>query len=204
MNRFSPAVAFALALLALPASTVQATPILPVSSVTASVASSINTPAVLVADAVNYEYVTTAAGSGGGGTSWYTNADGVPAIDITFNLAAVHGITEFSIWDYYSHTPTQWTVKMYSGPGATGSELLSYDFSIGASSTDPPKRWYIDVADTLGVSSVVLRTRNNSGFGGVGLSEVMFVPEPSSGIILASGLGVLLAACLRRRARRAA
>jgi len=146
--------ALALACLALQSPLVLATPIIPVATVTANVANNINTPAVLIANALNYEYVTTAAGSGGGGTSWHTNADGTTPVNLTFNLAATSAITEFSIWDYYGHTPNLWTVKLFSGPSTTGAELLSYDFSIGSSGTDPPKRWYIDVADTLGVSSV--------------------------------------------------
>jgi hypothetical protein len=178
-----------------------ATPIISVSSVTANVANNLNTPAVLAADATNYEYVTTSAGGGGGGTSWHTTAFGTTPVDIVFNFGATSSVTEFSIWDYYGHTPTLWTVKMFAGAGATGTELLSYDFSIGASGTDPPDRWYIDVADTSGVSSVLLRTRNNSQFDGVGLSEVMFVPEPSSLSMLVAGLVALLAAVMHRRTR---
>jgi hypothetical protein len=152
------------------------------------------TPAVLVNGAQgDYNYNAPNPGSGGGGTSWHTyTTSGSPPLVLTFNFSSTSAADEVVLWDYYGHTPNDWTVKLFSGLNAGGLELLSADFSIAAGGGDfyTPGRWNISFPTTLGVNSAQLLTRSNSHWGGVGLAEVAFVqativPAPASGMVVA-------------------
>jgi hypothetical protein len=200
MSRLTALIALAGLAVLLGTAPVQANKILiPVQSVTANVPNGINTPDVLISNALgNYNYVQPNPGSGGGGTSWYTFSDGSTPVQLTFNFPSASTITELAIWDYYGHTPQQWNLSLYSGAGATGTQLQSMDFSIG-SGNYTPARWYTDVPDTAGVLSALLTTRNNSQWGGVGLSEVGFAPEPSSFVLLGLAVVALLGYGVRRK-----
>jgi len=177
--------------------------------VTSNAPNNLNTPAKIVSDAQgDYNYA--APPPGGGVDSWHTNQAGGPNfgpvhnVRVTFNFNSIAGVDELVLWDYYSHSPTQWTVKLFSGLNATGSELLSYDFSISPVLNFFSTRWVIDLADTLNVSSAQLLTRVASQNGGVGLAEVAFVqaavPQPTSGLVFFVGcFAVACCSWLRRR-----
>lgn len=179
--------------------------IVPVSSVTSNGGNTFpgNPPAVLVSDAQgDYNYSPPNPGSGGGGTSWHTSSsNGVPAINLTFNFAGASKIRDLVLWDYYGHTPADWTLKLFAGVNGTGGELLSHDFSINTFYVNyNPTRWDIDVANTDNVGSAVLSTRSNSYWGGVGLSEVAFVvPEPASAAMIALGCAACAMAVRQKR-----
>jgi hypothetical protein len=193
---------FVCAIAALSAATASANVLIPVSSVTANAPDTFpsNPPSVLVTNAQgNYNYVPPNPGTGGGGTSWHTPAVGATPVMLTFNFAQASAVREVVLWDYYGHTPQLWTVKLFSGAGATGSELLSHDFAIG-SLNYTPQRWNISVPITGSVQSARLVTRSNSQWDGVGLSEVAFIaPEPTTSVILLVACAAWSASTRRRR-----
>lgn len=169
---------------------------------------------MLIADAAGgggASYAAPNPGSGGGGTSWHTGDLGTTPVVVSFGFDTVGPSTisvleELYMWDYYGHSPTDWTLKLYSGAGGTGTTLLDYDFSISPGTTSGTStKHIIDFSDVTGYLSGTLETRSNSGFGGVGLSEIGFtatifnVPEPATFTLAALGFLALL----RRRRRRA-
>jgi hypothetical protein len=203
----SAIIAFVAAQLAAVLQPAVAETLIPVSSVTANGTDTFpsNPPTVLVADAQgDYLYSPPNPGGGGGGTSWHTySSDGSPPIILTFNFSQSANVNELVLWDYYGHSPSDWTIKLYSGPSATGSELLSYDFSIGTGQNYDPLRWVVDFPNTYNVDSAALSTRSNSHWGGVGLSEVAFVvPEPTSMAIFIGGCFFVAIASPGRHFRR--
>ncbi len=174
--------------------------LIPIASATAS-STSINTAEVLIINANGrYDYEAPNPSSGGGGTSWHTGAGA--GTWLIFDFEDVEGVDELVLWDYYTHSPSDWTVELFSETDATGELLLSHDFSITPGSPGTSTRHVIDLVDTYGVLSAKLTSRNNSTRGGTGLSEVAFVqvPEPST---LASAFILLgLAVCSHRRKRQ--
>lgn len=181
--------------------------VIPISSVSANGPNTFpsNPPSVLVSDAQgNYNYSPPNPSGGGGGTSWHTPTQGTTPVILTFNFASTAGVDDVVLWDYYGHSPQLWTAKLYSGSSATGIELLTFDFSIGAQYYNP-QRWVVDLPTTLNVNSAQLLTRSNAQWTpGVGLSEVAFtataVPEASSCAAVAIGFAVsATCAWLRRR-----
>jgi len=174
---------------------------------------SLNTPAVLINAATGSGGVAYAApnpGSGGGGTSWHTGDNGTTPVTVTFDFASTtEKFTQLHVWDYYFHSPLLWTLKLYSGAGQTGTELIDYDFSIVPGAVSTSTRHDIDFPDIMGpVLSGILETRGNSAGGGVGLAEFGFttapppvIPEPSTLALLGLGTAGLV---IRPRRRRAA
>ena len=178
-------------------------PLVPIDTATTTATPSTNTPTVLITDADgNYYYAAPNPGSGGGGTSWHTGDNGSSGVELVFDFDHVSDVDELIVWDYYRHSPTLWTLELFSGANATGTTLLTHDFSISPASGGST-RHVIDVLNTFGVLSATLTTRNSSAGGGVGLAEVAFlqkVPEPSTFLIAGYGLPALaLFACGRRR-----
>lgn len=163
-----------------------------------------NPPIVLVTDAQgDYNYappVSPGTGGGPGGYSWHTyTSNGTPPISLTFNFAHPARVNEVVLWDYYGHSPSDWTVKLFSGPDATGTQLVSHDFSIGTGFTYDYYRWPRMFANSIHAQSAVLLTRSNSYWGGVGLGEVAFVvPEPTA-CTLATLAIISCIACAGRR-----
>ncbi len=158
----------------------------------------------LISDANGFNYSAPNPHSGGGGTSWWTTAVGSTPVTLTFDFNSPQQIGAVGIWDYASYSPSDWNIKLFSGSNGTGTALLDQDFSLTPNSSNNVSVFNgIDLADTAGVSSVVLTARNDGSYGS-GLSEVYFsnttisapVPEPSSAALL--GLGGL-ALILRRR-----
>lgn len=160
-----------------------------------------NTPSVLISDAASENYVAPNPASGGSGTSWWTNTPGSTTIEVSFDFGAAQAIDELVLWDYYDHSPTEWTLQLFSGAGGTGSELLNFDFSIAPGAVLTSTRHLIEFGAIQGVMSGVLETSIDSSRGGVGLAEFGFittsVPEPSTFAIL--GLCGMLGVCARRR-----
>lgn len=173
-----------------------------IDTATTTATPSTNTPSVLIKDAHgNYNYLAPNPGSGGGGTSWHTTDSGINNVQVVFGFHQVEGVDELLLWDYYGHTPTDWRLELFSGANATGTTLLSYDFSITPGSPGTSTRHVIDLPNTFGVLSARLTTLNNSVSGGVGLSEVAFyrIPEPSTFLLSALGFVALGFAGWRRR-----
>lgn len=172
-------------------------------------ASTINTPTVLISDATGnggINYIAPNPGSGGSGTSWYTANAGTTPVVLSFNFAATTDIfSEIYMWDYYTHSPSDWTVKLYTGLNATGTELLDFDFSIIPGPSSTSTKTALNFANVSGVLSGILETRNNSGSGGVGLAEFGFLtepppaPEPSS--LMIWGMAGLCTMAYRHRSR---
>jgi hypothetical protein len=167
--------------------------LVPINSATTTSTPSTNTPTALISDANgNYYYLAPNPGSGGGGTSWHTTDPGSSNVNVVFNFQHVDSVDALLLWDYYTHSPSNWRLELFSGTGATGTTLLSYDFSISPGPSGSSTRNVIDVPNTFGVLSARLTSLNNSQSGGVGLAEVAFaevVPEPST--FLLAVLGVL-------------
>ncbi len=165
---------------------------------------SINNPTALIKDALgDYDYAAPNPGSGGSGTSWYTSAAGSSNVWIVFDFAEVEGVDELIVWDYYGHSPTDWRLELFSDLNATGTMLLSHDFSI-TPNTGGSTRHVIDVLDIFGERSARLISLNDSTRGGTGLAEVAFlqIPEPSTFLLAGLGLpGLALLASGRRRRR---
>ncbi len=177
--------------------------LVPISTATAS-SSSTNNASVLIKDAKgNYQYQAPNPSSGGGGTSWHTGAAGSSNVWVVFDFAGVEAVDELVVWDYYGHSPTNWRLELFSGANATGTTLLSHEFSITPGSSGTSTRHVIDVLNTFGVQSARLTSLNDSVSGGTGLAEVAFlrwVPEP--GTALLAGLGLPGVALFARRRRR--
>lgn len=179
-------------------------------SISTTASLSTNTPAVLINAATGNggtAYVAPGPASGGSGTSWHTGDAGTTPVTLSFDFAATTDLySELYMWDYYTHSPSDWTLKLYSGLGATGTELLNLDFSISPGIVNNTStKHIIDFSNVTGVLSGVLQTRNNSGSGGVGLAEFGFLtehppaPEPSSFLLLSLGALGLVRSVRRRR-----
>jgi len=181
------------------------------SSIAANVGSVFNNPSVLINAALGSGGVNYAAPnpvSGGSGTSWYTSAEGTTPVTLTFDFGASQTLGELYLWDYYKHTPTNWTLKFFSGSGGAGTELLDLDFTISPLGSQASTKHVVDFTDVAGALSGTLTSGNASAFGGVGLAEIGFtpaqdavVPEPSTFAIwsLLGGIGLVLG---HRRHRR--
>jgi hypothetical protein len=161
-------------------------------SATTTATPSTNTPTVLITDAKeNYYYLAPNPGSGGGGTSWHTTDSGSSNVKVVFNFNHVDNVDQLLLWDYYTHSPGDWRLELFSGTGATGTTLLSYDFSITPGAPGSSTRNVIDLPNTFGVLSARLTSLSDSPSGGVGLAEVAFlavVPEPSTLLLALLGL----------------
>jgi hypothetical protein len=164
-----------------------------------------NPPSVLVTEAqgdYNYSHMPQHnPGGGGGGTSWHTyTSNGVPPIVLTFDFANSARVNELVLWDYYGHSPADWTVKLFAGSNGTGAELLSYDFAINTFYPNyNPSRWNIDLPRIEGANSATLSTRGNSYWGGVGMAEVAFViPEPTTFTLVTFAIALCTMFRLRR------
>jgi hypothetical protein len=171
--------------------------------------STLNTPSVLINHATGNggaSYVAPDPSSGGSGTSWYAAVAGTTPVVLSFNFAATTDtFSEIYMWDYYTHSPSDWTVKLYSGLNATGTELLDFDFSIIPGPSSTSTKTALNFTNVSGVLSGILETRNNSVSGGVGLAEFGFLtepapaPEPSSLLLLGFGAWGLMRSARGRR-----
>ncbi len=136
----------------------------------------------LISDASGFDYSAPTPYSSGEGTSWWTTAAGSTPVTLTFDFNSSQQIGAVGIWDYGDFSPSDWNIKLFSGSNGTGTTLLDQDFSIAPILGNVSSFSNIDLADTAGVSSVVLTARNNSPRTGAGLSEVYFsnttIPVP--------------------------
>lgn len=169
-----------------------------------SLSTTINSADALIKDATDISYAPGSPSSGGGGTSTYTKR---PNNTWTFDFDDVYTLSTAYIWDYYGHSPTDWTLSFFDDVGGAGTQLFTYDFSIliPDPGVEDSNLHTISFAAVSGVRSVSLYNTNESARGGVGLEEVQFggvkeVPEPSTLAIL--GLG-LMGLSLRRLKKQA-
>jgi len=173
------------------------------SSASSDAADNVNTPAVLISDATDNGGTAYDAGNPDSGgdppdqLSWFTLVNGVTPVKIFFDFSGAVNLEELYMWDYNTVTPTQWTLNLYDGSGQTGSQLLNYDFSISPYPNPGDSYTHtLDIADTSGVLSGELVTRNNSQIG-VGLAEFGFtgteIPEPATVSLLLMGAVGLIA-----------
>ena len=189
------------------------------SSISANVAHHTNTPAVLINAAhlsggVNYIAPNPQSGGTPGPSSWWVPEDGsrIGGVKLSFDFSTTQNLRALYLWDYYYHTPTQWTLKLFSGGGGAGTELLSHMFSISANLVvSTSEKHVINFGSASGVLSGTLTSVNNSsrpgggerpnGVGGTGLAEIGFttVPEPSAFALLGLGAIGLIGYRVRRR-----
>lgn len=170
-----------------------------ISSATAT-NNSINNATFLIKDANgDADYDAPNPNGGGISTSWYGVAD---FIALTFNFSQAEDINALYLWDYFSFSPTDWRLNLYSDLDAGGTNLLvDHDFSIVIGPAPIHSgRHVIDLPDTIGTRSALLINTNLSQSSGVGLSEVAFsqVPEPSA-YAATFGIAVILIALMRRK-----
>jgi len=172
-------------------------------SVSSTSPNGFSTPAALIGEASDINYVAPDPVVGGGGTSWWTGTLGNTNVEIIFDFNTSTDISIIHIWDYYFHTPSNWTISLYDGAGGSGNLLNNDSFDLGALTSRTWQQHEINFSLTNNVSSAVLTSQSNSFGGGVGLAEVAFgasalVPEPSSLTLIALG-GLSL--CMRRKRR---
>jgi hypothetical protein len=182
-------------------------------SISSNAPNTLNTPGVLINAATGNggaSYVPPGPSSGGGGTSWYTSTAGTITTPVTlsFDFASADIYLDLYLWDYYTHTPPNWTLTLYSGLGGTGTQLLSHNFTIvPGTNSNFSTLHVIDFPNVIGALSGKLDTFMNSTSSGVGLAEIGFttevpVPEPSTLALLT--LGVIGLGIRSRRRRLAA
>ena len=154
-----------------------------VTSLNSSPWSQFNDVSALISNATNTSYLAPNPSSGGNGTSTWTNQN---TNTWTFNFASAYTLNTAYLWDYYTHSPTNWVLNFYDGLNGTGTQVGTYSFSIAPVCSGGCSTLHtISFADFANVKSVTLSNTNNSANGGVGLAEVHF-----GGVGLATNLSV--------------
>lgn len=86
-----------------------------------------------------------------------------------------YSLTEIYIWDYYDHTPSDWSLVFFDGVNGQGNQLAIRNINI-IPGTDTPFST-LHTSSFLSVESVMsisMTNTNTSVRGGVGLGEVAF------------------------------